>query len=152
MSFTSCSTAKPAVTPGPLNVEAEVRFALSKLALKMYCTPSFLHTAFTASATSKTKSRFSITHGPAIKVSGLPLPTITALPTFAKRTSFSVITVPHSLVRQDLLALNHVVEELQPLYRRRQLLAERSLLSYCCVPFFSSHLLPALSFQSLGDP
>jgi hypothetical protein len=50
----------------------------------MYCTPNRLQISETVSATCITSSVLSMTQGPAINVSGLPSPTTTEFPTFAK--------------------------------------------------------------------
>jgi len=65
---------RPFFNPGPRNESTEVRFALSKLDLKIKAILSFWQIAFTFFATDKHNSSDSITQGPAIKTKGLSLP------------------------------------------------------------------------------
>src|SRR5690606_41859348 len=60
--------------PRPRKDAADVRFALSKLALKTYGMPRRAVMSRIVSATWKTRSRLSMTHGPAITNRGLRAP------------------------------------------------------------------------------
>src|SRR6516225_2896823 len=64
----------PSVIPGPRNDLTEERFALSYEALKMYGTPASAAIFATRSAIERACASDSITHGPAIKNSGLAPP------------------------------------------------------------------------------
>src|SRR6516225_11387191 len=65
---------KPSLRPGPRNAFADERFALSKEALKMQGTPASAAILETHSAIFRLCTSDSITHGPAIRNSGLPPP------------------------------------------------------------------------------
>src|SRR5262245_19774137 len=68
--FTPARIRKPSRNPGPRNASTLVRFALSKLALKMnFPTASLMPRAIRC-----TCSSLSITQGPATSTSGLPAP------------------------------------------------------------------------------
>src|SRR6187399_373618 len=72
-SRTRASAASPALRPGPRYDLSDVRFALSKEALKMYGTPTRFAMAAISRAMPTTWSALSITHGPAIRTrSGRP--------------------------------------------------------------------------------
>src|SRR4051794_13966599 len=64
--FTRARIFRPSVSPGPRKLSLLERFALSKLALKMYVMPSLSQIVFTCFATVRHSSGDSITHGPAI--------------------------------------------------------------------------------------
>src|SRR4051812_42730113 len=66
----------PSSIPGPRNDLVEVRLALSNEALNTYCTPARLALSRRARARATAWASLSITHGPAIRRSGDPPPTV----------------------------------------------------------------------------
>ncbi len=65
-SLTRRSTASPSVSPGPRKLEPADRFALSKLALNMYASPSSRQRSRMNWAIDRHCSADSMTHGPAM--------------------------------------------------------------------------------------
>src|SRR5882672_3123446 len=67
---TRSSALRPPASPGPRKLERELRFALSKDALKMSGTECFCVISLRRPATSRTSSSLSMSQGPAIRTNG----------------------------------------------------------------------------------
>src|SRR5207245_2845850 len=77
----------PSLRPGPRNEAAELRFALSKDALKTKGTEDFRHISERARAIFRQWASLSMTHGPATKARGAPPPIARSWPTRTLRTA-----------------------------------------------------------------
>ena len=76
VTFTAANAASPSSKPGPRKLRTDERLALSNEALKIIFTPCRSATSRTVRATPKTCSADSMTHGPAMRTSGAPPPSV----------------------------------------------------------------------------
>src|SRR5213080_2207199 len=86
---TSARMARPSSMPTPRKPSSEVRFALSKEDLYTTGSPARAAISRTRSAWRRAASRDSMTHGPAIRASGAPPPTVTVPTRTPRATSAS---------------------------------------------------------------